>query len=200
LANARSRWVSAALLVGAAAYAQPPETGAAPPHQHDPASHAALTQRPSPLSGIAVDFELIDRNGNTIRDEDFRGRHLLLAFGYTRCPDVCPLMAFSMGTVLQTTGVDAAGVFISVDTERDTPGRTDDYARTFDQRMLGLSGSYEQVDAAARNFRVGYAVTKTQNSYTVQHTPYIYVIDPDGKLLDVFTASTPVTEIATLLE
>ena len=81
-------------------------------------------------------------------------------------------------------------IFVSVDTERDSPRRTDDYAANFGERMLGLGGDYDQVSAAATNFKVSYAVTKTQNNYTVQHTANVYVINPQGELTDVLTFST----------
>jgi protein SCO1/2 len=144
---------------------------------------------------VVVDFELLDRTGRNVRDEDFRGRYLLLGFGFTNCPHICPMMAFNMGQALQATDREAAGVFVSVDTERDDAATADDYAARFGERMLGLGGRLEQINAAAKNFKVSYAVTKTQNTYTVQHTATIYLIGPDGNLLDTFAVSTPAAEI-----
>ena len=140
--------------------------------------------------GITVDFELLDRHGNVVTDEDFLGRYVLLGFGFTHCPHICPMMALNMGKALSLTDVDAAGIFVSVDTERDSPEVTDDYASNFGDSMLGLGGSYERVSAAATNFKVSFAVTKTQDNYTVQHTANVYVIDPAGELTDVFTFAT----------
>ena len=94
----------------------------------------------------------------------------------------------------------ALGIFISVDTERDTPAITDTYATNFGETMVGLSGSYEQVSAAAENFKVSFAVTKTQANYTVQHTANVYVIDPDGKLLDVLSFTTPAEDLVAALK
>ena len=101
------------------------------------------------------------------------------------------MMALNMGRALRDAGREATGVFVSVDTERDTPAVTDDYAARFGERMVGLGGSIEQINAAAANFKVSYAVTKTQNSYTVQHTANVFVVDPEGRLTDVFNFSTP---------
>ena len=169
-------------------------------HQHD-LSPASVESAPlSSLAEIDPDFELTGRDGELIRDEDFLGKYLLLGFGFTRCTDVCPLMALNMARVLQAIGKPAAGVFISVDTERDTPTTVDDYTRRFDERILGLSGSVEQINAAVNNFNARYVVTKTQDGVTVQHTSYIYVIDPAGTLLEVFAFSTPTEEIAAALE
>jgi protein SCO1/2 len=83
-----------------------------------------------------------------------------------------------------------AGIFVSVDTERDTPRVTQDYASHFGEGMIGLGGNIEQINAAAKNFKVSYAVTKTQDNYTVQHTANVFLIDPDGALVDVFNFST----------
>ena len=147
--------------------------------------------------GINVDFELLDRHGNVVTDEDFLGRYVLLGFGFTHCAHICPMMALNMGKALNMTDLDAAGIFVSVDTERDSPEVTDDYASNFGDRMLGLGGNYERVSTAATNFKVSFAVTKTQNNYTVQHTANVYVIDPAGELTDVFTFTT---SAETLLE
>jgi protein SCO1/2 len=149
----------------------------------------------SAATDVVVDFELLDRDGNTVRDEDFRGRYLLLAFGFTNCPHICPMMAFNMSAAQRATDKDAAGVFISVDTERDSPAVSDDYARSFGEGMLGLGGSIEQINAAAENFSVSYVVTKTQNNYTVQHTATIYLIGPEGQLLDTFAVNTKPDDI-----
>jgi protein SCO1/2 len=184
--------------------------GALPEHAaHDaPATHPMASARAdgagarhssaSVLVGVdavVVDFELLDRHGNIVRDEEYRGRYLLLAFGFTNCPHICPLMAFNMGAALEATEHDAAGVFVSVDTERDTPAITDAYASSFSDRMTGLGGSRDQINAAANNFRVSYAVTKTQSTYTVQHTATTYLIGPDGQLLETFAVNASAAEI-----
>jgi len=97
------------------------------------------------------------------------------------------------------TDLDAAGIFVSVDTERDSPEITDNYASNFGASMTGLSGSYEQVSAAAENFKASFAVTKTQANYTVQHTANVYVISPAGQLLDVLTFTTSAEDLVAAL-
>lgn len=152
----------------------------------DTADHQTFTN----AHGINVDFELLDRDGHVVTDEDFLGRHVLLGFGFTHCAHICPMMVLNMAKALKMTNLDAAGIFISVDTERDSPEVTDNYASNFGDRLTGLSGSYQQVSAAAANFKVSFAVTKTQDNYTVQHTANVYVINPAGELTDVFTFAT----------
>ena len=157
------------------------------------ADHFVETQpvNNDPLGDIVVEFDLIDRNGNVVSVEDFQGQYILLGFGFTHCPTVCPMMVLNMGKALREVEANAMGIFVSVDTERDSPTTTDDYASRFGEHMMGLGGSIEQINTAVSNFKVSYAVTKTQNNYTVQHTANVYLIDPLGKLVDVFTFSTP---------
>jgi protein SCO1/2 len=160
----------------------------------DHAAHMAMASHDAAATqddhGIVVDFELIDRNGNVVSDEDFRGRYVLLGFGFTHCAHICPLMALNIGRVVKDAGREMTGIFVSVDSERDSAAITHEYATHFGDSMLGLSGSIEQLNAAAKNFKVSYAVTKTQDAYTVQHTANVFLIDPNGDLVDVFSFST----------
>ncbi|HSG64447.1 MAG TPA: SCO family protein [Gammaproteobacteria bacterium] len=187
-ANRAACLAVATALIGAGTYAlaQTPESAHA--------GHAAMTDHGAigvpGDHGIVVDFTLVDRDGKLVTDEDFRGRYVLLGFGFTHCEHICPLMALNMGRVVEGAASPATGIFVSVDTERDTAAASDDYARHFGESMLGLGGSVEQINAAAKNFKVSYAVTKTQDHYTVQHTANVYLIDPQGELVDVFVFST----------
>lgn len=101
------------------------------------------------------------------------------------------MIAANMSRVLNATDKDAVGIFVSVDSERDSPAITDDYARRFGESMVGLSGTYSQVAAAAKNFNVTFVVTKSEDNYTVQHTPSIFLFGPDGGLIDVYALNTP---------
>ena len=144
-------------------------------------------------------FDLKGYDGGAVTSEDYRGQPLLVAFGFTRCEHICPMIAANMASAIRLAEEQSAGIFISVDTERDTPVITDTYASNFGDTMTGLSGSYEQVSAAAENFKVSFAVTKTQANYTVQHTANVYVINPDGELLDVLTFATPAEDLLAAL-
>lgn len=164
-------------------------------HIHHNLGNAADMASINNFHGIKASFELLDRNGANVTEENFRGQYVLLAFGFTHCEQICPLMAFNMASVLEETERDAVGIFVSVDTERDTPMVTDNYASAFGDRMIGLGGDYEQVNTAAGNFKLSYAVTKTQSNYTVQHTANIYLIGPDGDLQNIFAVNAPPEEI-----
>lgn len=157
---------------------------------------ASADEATSSLSALRAEFELVDRDGELVNIDRFRGENLLLAFGFTHCEHICPMIAANMARALRATEKPAAAVFISVDTERDTPMRTDDYARAFDERIVGLSGSHAQVAAAARNFQATFVVTKSEDNYTVQHTPSIFLIGPDGEIIEVFAMNTASDEIA----
>ena len=152
-------------------------------HQHDAAPALPSSDV---LGEILVDFSLVDAEGAAVTDEDFRGRYVLLGFGFTRCTDVCPLMAANMAMAIRETEHETVGIFVSIDTERDDAQRTNAYASAFSKQMIGLGGTHEQVATAARNFKVSFAVTKTQSDYTVQHSSHLFLVDPDGKLVDVF--------------
>ena len=169
------------------------ETAAA---QHAEHAHQAALAPSGVLDGIVAEFALVDAAGETVTAEDFRGRYVLLGFGFTNCPDVCPLMAANMGLALRQVDRPANGIFVSVDTERDDVARTHAYAANFGDAMLGLGGTREQIAAAARNFKVRYVVTKTEQSYTVQHTSSIYLIDPEGRVVEAFSFDARPAELA----
>ena len=190
-------WIWAFVLVSSAAKAQDAEAETA--HVHEGHEMPGAPGFGDPLQDIVVAFELVGRDGGTVTAEDFRGSHVLLGFGFTHCPAVCPMMALNMGKALRDTETDAVGIFVSVDTERDSPEITDEYASRFGEQMIGLSGNVSQINAAANNFKVSYVVTKTQNNYTVQHTANVFVIDPDGRLVDVFNFSTPAEELVSAM-
>ena len=94
----------------------------------------------------------------------------------------------------------ASGIFISVDTERDTPAITDAYARRFGPAMTGLSGSHEQVAAAVKRFNATYAITKSPDSYVVQHTTHIFLLDADGRFIDTFAMTTRPADVAAAID
>jgi len=136
---------------------------------------------------IVPEFQLTDYQGNSIDQSILDNNYTLVGFGFTNCPDVCPLMGFNIGMALQEMPANSQGIFISVDTERDTPQITHDYASAFHPRMLGLSGSINQINSASTNFKVSYTVTKTPSSYVVQHTSSIYLFGPNRELMNIFS-------------
>ena len=149
---------------------------------------------------IKVDFELLGIDGKPVTDEDFRGRYLLLTFGFTHCEHICPMMGATIGRVLENTDIPAAGLFISIDPERDTPAITHRYAQLFSDAFIGASGNYDAINRAAENFLISYVVTKTQQSYTVSHTANIFLVSPEGEFLEIFPLNATPDEIDTALK
>ena len=152
------------------------------------------------IDEIRVDFELLDADGVLVTDESYRGKYVLLAFGFTHCETVCPLMVFTMAQALSSTSENAVGIFVSVDTERDSPAITHRYASGFDERMIGLGGDYARINAVTGNFNVSYAVTKTRDSYVVQHTANIFLISPAGELRELFSVNARPDEIVQAMQ
>ncbi|MBK4734746.1 SCO family protein [Noviherbaspirillum pedocola] len=137
--------------------------------------------------GYARDFTLTDQNGKPRTLADFRGKAVVVFFGYTHCPDVCPTTMAEMAGVMKELGPQADRVqvlFITLDPARDTPEVLKAYVPAFDPRFLGLSGSQEQIDAVAKEFRVFYQKVpgKEPGSYTLDHTAGSYVFDPQGRV------------------
>jgi protein SCO1/2 len=132
-------------------------------------------------------FSLIDQNGATRNDSDFRGKLMLVYFGYTYCPDICPATLLAMSQALDQLGPESNQVqpiFITVDPERDTPAQMKLYASNFHPRLLALTGGAEALAQAERDYRV-YAKKVTEPGkadYLMDHSSFIYLMDRDGKL------------------
>ena len=130
-------------------------------------------------------LELTDHHGRPRRLEEFRGKAVVVFFGFTHCPDVCPTTLADMAQALEQLGADAERVqvlFVTVDPERDTRELLAKYVTAFDPRFLGLYGDAAATQRAAREFKVYYEKRKTGGSYSVDHSGQSYVIDPQGRL------------------
>ncbi len=160
----------------------------------------AVADSPPELGLVTAAFELVSGDGDTVRFDDYAGQNVLVAFGFTNCAHICPMIVANMARAIAATDKDVVGIFISVDTERDSPLTTQAYASRFGEKMIGLSGSHQQVSDAAKNFGVTYVVTKSQNNYTVQHTPSIFLIDQNGRFVDTFAMNTPSADIAAAMQ
>jgi len=141
------------------------------------------------LTGLpyAKDFALTDHNGKPRTLADFKGKVVLMFFGYTQCPDVCPTTMAEMSAAMKELGPQADQVqvlFVTVDPERDTQQLLAEYVPAFDKRFLGLYGTAEQTAAVGKEFKVFYAKVagKTPGSYTMDHTAASYVFDKQGKI------------------
>lgn len=137
--------------------------------------------------GYAKDFALTDHNGKPRTLADFKGKAVVVFFGFTYCPDVCPTTMAEMANVMQQLGPQAEKVqvlFISVDPERDTPELLAKYVPAFHPSFLGLVGDKAATEKVAKEFRVFYQKVpgKEAGSYTVDHTAGSYVFDPQGRI------------------
>lgn len=135
----------------------------------------------------AKDFALTDHNGKPRTLADFKGKVVIMFFGYTQCPDVCPTTMAEMANVMQILGPQADRVqvlFVTVDPARDTPKILSQYVPAFDKRFLGLYGDDAAIAKVAKEFKVFYQKVpgKTPGSYTMDHTAGSYVFDPQGHI------------------
>lgn len=141
------------------------------------------------LAGVpwGRDFQLADQNGKQRSIADFRGKVVLLFFGYLNCPDMCPTSVAELAQIRARMGVDrerVQGLFVTVDPKRDKPAVLAQYLSSFDPTFVGLSGDEASTAAAASEFKVFFAAQKPgpQGNYTVDHSGGIYVFDPRGRL------------------
>jgi len=145
----------------------------------------------APAGAVKV-FTLTDHRGQTVTDETFRSRWLLVFFGFTHCPDVCPASMIFASDLLQSLGDGAKNlqvVFISIDPARDTPVVLSDYLTNFDPRIVGLTGTADQVAAAARDYGVYFARRAMDgvDDYTMDHSTAFYLVNPAGALLRAYS-------------
>ena len=163
----------------------------------------APSTRQSTAGGIGGPFALLDQDGKTVTERDVRGRPHLVFFGFTHCPDVCPTKLFEISQVLQATGEkgrNLRALFITVDPERDTPEVLKSYLASFDERIIGLTGSREAVEAATRAFRAFARKGPGQDgSYAMEHTSLVYLMDAQGNFVGSFDLSRPPAEAAAQL-
>lgn len=149
-------------------------------------------------------FALIDHTGTARTEQDFRGKLLLVYFGFTYCPDVCPADLQNIGLALDQLGAAGGRVqplFVTLDPERDTPAHLADYVPAFHPRLIGLTGDDAAIRAAADAYKVYYAKVMNEggNDYTVDHTAFIYLMGADGRYLGFFPPGTGAERIAEML-
>jgi protein SCO1 len=147
-------------------------------------------------------FTLQNGTGQQVTDRDFRGKYLLVYFGYTFCPDVCPTTLNEVADAMDKLGSKAdrlQPIFISVDPKRDTPEVVKQYAAAFGPRLIGLTGTPEQIAAVAKEYRVYYAERRTgsgPNDYSMDHSSVLYLMGPDGKFVAPIRPDQNGTEMA----
>jgi protein SCO1/2 len=156
---------------------------------------------------IGGPFTLVDQSGKTVTDKDFHGRYMLVFFGFTHCPDVCPAELQVMADALGQLGPKAAEivpVFITLDPERDTPEAVGAYVKNFGSNFVGLTGSPDAIAAAAKAYRVSfskfeYKDNNGQSGYSIDHSTLLYLMDKNGEYITYFSYGTPATKMAETL-
>lgn len=152
------------------------------------AERAARLDRPSP---VGAPFALTDQTGRMRRSEEFRGRYMLVFFGYTHCPDICPATLQNVSDALDKLpkGADRIQpVFVAVDPARDTPARLAEFAKSFNPRIVMLTGEVADLRRLAKGYKAyfSYGKKKADGSYPVTHTATVFLMGPDGRYLDHF--------------
>lgn len=147
-------------------------------------------------------FVLVNGDGETVTEKNFAGRPMIVYFGFTFCPDVCPTELSAVADALDLLKPEEAErfqpLFITIDPERDGPEAVKDYAAAFYPTMVGLTGTLEQVRAAAKAYRVYFAKQEAKDGgpYTMAHSSYIYVMDAEGRYAKHFSMGTTPETIA----
>ncbi len=144
---------------------------------------------------IGGPFTLTDQTGKIRRDDEFRGKLMIVYFGYTSCPDVCPTDLMAISQAIDALGADGEKiqpVFITLDPERDTQAQLADYVAAFHPRLIGLTGTPEQIRAVALSYKAYYAKVKDERGtdYSIDHTGVVYLIGRDGHYLGFMPPQT----------
>ena len=160
-----------------------------------------MTSGSTGTADVGGPFELVNQDGAKVTEKDFEGQLLLIYFGFTFCPDACPTALGVMGAAIEK--LDVAGervtpILISIDPARDTPQALKDYVGNFHPRMVGLTGTDEQIAKVAKEYRVFYqkAPGATGEDYLMDHSTLIYLVGPDGKFLTYFGPQATPDEVA----
>jgi protein SCO1 len=161
----------------------------------NPAIQSAVTS-----THIGGPFSLMSADGKPTTDRSFPGKWLLIYFGYTFCPDACPTTLSAIGAAMGQLGPAAdkiQPIFITVDPKRDSGEILAQYVKNFDRRLVGLRGKPKEIAAVAKEFHVSYAVEPLgNNQYAIDHSAYIYVVDPEGQVVELLTGDVPGHRIA----
>ena len=178
-----------------------------PAHGHEAPGgghNREATEATAPAFGMVIDFELMDAGGNRVRAVDLRGRWLLIFFGYTYCPDLCPTTLSEIAGALAQLGSLAGQVqpvFVSIDPQRDTPNALREYVQNFDPRILPLSGNAEQLARAAGSVGVVFYKVPgpTPDEYTFAHNAVVTLVGPEGGIVTRFSSDVVVDDLARAL-
>ena len=191
----RIAFLSCLVIAGVAAYTLVTRMGTVP------------SARDSAAAMIDTGFDLVDQDGNPASGDRFRGRWMLVFFGFTHCPDVCPTTLQTASTALGDLPEGAAAqvqpIMITVDPARDGPAEMKSYVGAFPGGWIGLTGTPEQVGAAAKGFRTYFRRVDAPaypDGYTMDHSAFVYLIGPDGLFRDVMSAQDSAEAMTATIE
>jgi protein SCO1/2 len=160
---------------------------------------------PSGTATIGGPFTLVSSSGESVSDRSYRGKWVLIYFGYSYCPDACPTALNNISVALEKLGADSKNLqplFVTVDPQRDTRAAMADYLKSFDSRIIGLTGTQDQIDRVVKEFRVYASRDKSDDggdNYLVSHSSYIYLMNPQGSFVNVIQGGAIGDEIAAWL-
>lgn len=146
-------------------------------------------------------FSLIDTKGEIVKNTDFRGKFMLVYFGFTYCPDICPTTLFTISQSLNELGDKAKNVvpiFITIDPDRDDRSQLESYMTHFNKNIIALTGSKKQIADVANKYKVYFAKAnhnKNEDEYLINHSGFVYLMDKNGKYITHFNQSTKPEEI-----
>ena len=162
---------------------------------------------------LGGDFTLTNQNGVPAHASDYAGHITLVFFGFTHCPDICPVTVSTLSKTMELLGANADQVtplFITIDPDRDTPAVLKEFLQAFDKRIVGLTGNAEQVKQVADSYKVYYTKAQSEQAknplvikepdYTLDHSGYVYMMGKDGKFLRIFPYNVPEQELAHAVE
>lgn len=150
-------------------------------------------------ASIGGPFTLVDQNGKTVTDQDYRDKLMLVYFGFASCPDICPTDLTIMSEAAKQLGDQASKVawlFITIDPERDTAEMLKTYMGNFHPALQGLTGTSEQIKDAIKAYRVYAQKVPQKDGYTMDHSSFMYLMDRQGKFITHFTHNTRAEDIA----
>jgi protein SCO1/2 len=183
-------WIVCALALAALLVFVGPKRLLTPPEGSESAAH---------IGGV---FTLSNTEGTPVSASDFRGKYMLVYFGFTHCPDICPTTLLVMKNALAALGEKQKAIvpiFISLDPARDTPRVMKQYVSNFGPRLVGLTGTAEEVKKAADAYRVYFSRVEQPDSasgYLIDHSGFMYLMDPNGRYLAHFSHTIPEGELA----
>ena len=162
-------------------------------------SHEVSTNEVLPQVPVGGPFTLVDHTGREVSERDFVGEYMIVYFGFTHCPDTCPTGLYTISTALKQLGELAElvrPVFVTVGPKRDTVDVLAGYVKAFHPRLVGLTGTHEQIAAMAKTYGMDFMTGEFDGEYLVYHTAFTFLMDRNGEFLKAFAHGVEVEELS----